>query len=193
MSKFGDVDNLVIRFIKENSIQEYVDERFKEENGYANVGYIDHVGITRNNSVVHLSVKEEYYCPIFLETRDNVVYASRSPKVLDFKIYTGDMDIGQLVKIYNQIAAQDPQFIVEEVIPIEGLLKERIDSLVASCNAQSIRESLGKILLLPKLDIFMLMNEYVEKPDIRFGDNLLAACHLFEKMKEKWGNELFNS
>jgi len=59
------------------------------------------------------------------------------------------------------------------------------DKIVTSCNAKTVREAIGKILLLPKEDLNILIQEFNRRVDIRFGDNLIHACEYVQSMQKE--------
>jgi hypothetical protein len=59
-----------------------------------------------------------------------------------------------------------------------------LDAIISKCNASSVREAAGKLLVLPMKDLRKVLEEYDRSPDIRFGENLLFGCVVVQRMRK---------
>ena len=187
------IANHVLDEIKSGRVTVYRDDRFEKQTGYTELKDIEFVGVTRNNRIIHLSTRDEYYSPVFLEYDPDgyngiTIKAYNPPQALDFKIYMKNIGIKRLVNIYNEIADTVPGFQIIKYYSRRELTVPKLDSLINFCTEDEVRNCVSRILSLPKDDFKIFMEEYESRPDGRFSDNLLNACYIVNKMRQDWPN-----
>ena len=63
-----------------------------------------------------------------------------------------------------------------------------INKVIVKAHAENVRKTVGNILSLEPAEIDSLLKEYTKSPDIRFSDNLLAACQIVWQFRNSYNN-----
>jgi mRNA-degrading endonuclease HigB of HigAB toxin-antitoxin module len=163
-----------------------------ETTGKDIIGSITTIAVTKNGMVMNI-MDNKLFIPSYIsyDEKENVIRVIKTnfPYIT---MNTKHHALDDAVKIYNDtmtMLMSNCELTIVEYYNVDDIMTEdinQVDKLIAKCNTDSTRKSVGEILQLPEKDIILIINEYDIKPDSRFGYKLLYACIIVKRLREDW-------